>query len=300
MDWNCIMFEYECVDDNQILNFTGDSTLKGSQVFLLHNQPTHSVNNSYCVAYTCGSSIDVKLVGNTVNSSSCTLVLSEEGGRHADHFRCNYPISNNTLFQSNSSKIDIYLNMTASIVTSDKGLLWIRVTASNGGPVSVACGSKLPSDVTQDCPKVTTTPPLVPTVMTAIADTSDTPTLGSTHAKTPSVAMIPQATESNTPIIGGVVGGLAAVLCLSAISIAIYKKCFKTNKVEDESALAAHTDAPYNDLPKTPDSRRVWADSASSAGVGQGSPPAPFGAASHLMPPPANSLPPIRHIDLKI
>ncbi|XP_067676248.1 uncharacterized protein [Haliotis asinina] len=198
MDWNCIMFEYECVDDDKILSFTGDSTLKDSQVFLLDNQAVHSDTNSHCVAYTCQSSITVKLVGNTVNSSSCTLVFSEEGGNRTI-LKCNDTV-NNILFQSNTSKIDITLNKTASVGTSTSGLLWILVTASaNKGLVSVACGSKIPSDVTHYCPKVTTTTPLVPSVMTGVPDTSDTPTSGTTRVKgTPSVTMILLTTESNT------------------------------------------------------------------------------------------------------
>ncbi|XP_048240112.1 hepatitis A virus cellular receptor 1-like [Haliotis rufescens] len=187
-----VAFEYECVEEKQILHFTGDSTLNDSQIFLLHDQAAQSVKNSYCVAYTCQSSITVTLVGNTVSTSSCNLVMSEEG-RTSIAFNCQDNTTSNTLFQSKSNKIGISLNMTANFVTSASEMLWIRVKASHGGLVTVACGPKVPTTVTQHCPKMTTTPS-VPSVRPTIPNTSDMPTI----PDTPDMPTIPDTSDMPT------------------------------------------------------------------------------------------------------
>ncbi|XP_048240462.1 uncharacterized protein LOC124152963 [Haliotis rufescens] len=321
-----VAFEYECVEENQILHFTGDSTLNDSQIFLLHDQAAQSVKNSYCVAYTCQSSITVTLVGNTVSTSSCNLVMSEEG-RTSITFNCQDNTTSNTLFQSESNKIGISLNMTANFVTSASEMLWIRVKASNGGLVTVACGLKVPTTVTQHCPKITTTTPSVPSVRPTIPDTSDMPTVPDTPDM-PTISAIQVRTETvtttksttvgatagtaaaaatTTPavisIVGTFIGGLAAGICLSALTFVIHKKCKTKNRVGDQRAEDINVDVAVNTLPNTLGHPPAWAGSVEGASVPHYSQldskmplPAPFGAASHQTPHSANSLPPIRHI----
>ncbi|XP_071112453.1 uncharacterized protein [Haliotis cracherodii] len=312
-----VAFEYECVEEKQILPFTGDSTLNDSQIFLLHDQAAQSVKNSYCVAYTCQSSITVTLVGNTVSSSSCNLVMSEEG-RTSIAFSCQDNTTSNTLFQSKSNKIGISLNMTANIVTSATEMLWIRVKASNGGLVTVACGPKVPTTVTQHCPKITTTTPSVPSVRPAIPDTPDMPTISAIQVRTGTVTTTKSTTVGATagtaaaaatttpaviPIVRTFIGGLAAGICLSALTFVIHKKCKTKNRVGDQRAEDINVGVVVDTLPKTLGHPPAWAGSVEGASVPHYSQldnkmplPAPFGAASHQTPHSANSLPPIRHI----
>ncbi|XP_071114203.1 serine-rich adhesin for platelets-like [Haliotis cracherodii] len=146
-----VSLEYDCVHVKEEIHFNSDEVLNGRKVYLISDQKDGSVRDANCAAYKTNprSSIIVTLVDNIVSSGACTVSFasSMSGSTNINCAKTEIVNGcNNVLYSSNTSRVDINLTMTVIADGSDRQFLWMVVTASDGGNLTVACGKKIPPD----------------------------------------------------------------------------------------------------------------------------------------------------------
>ncbi|XP_048240155.1 serine-rich adhesin for platelets-like isoform X17 [Haliotis rufescens] len=146
-----VSLEYDCVHVKEEIHFNSDEVLNGRKVYLISDQKDGSVRDAKCAAYKTNprSSIIVTLVDNIVSSGACTVSFASSmyGSTNINCAKTEIVNGcNNVLYSSNTSRVDINLTMTVIADGSDRQFLWMVVTASDGGNLTVACGTKIPPD----------------------------------------------------------------------------------------------------------------------------------------------------------